>query len=440
MNAYFCQCGQPSRPLPTTVDRTVPDSTFPNADRVNFYRRLCGRCLRQFLVTGIFAEGLSEEDDGLGPSGDEDTDHSDNDNEPEHGVASGSAAAVVPVGEGQSVGRAGGPSFDRWWPTFQHWATDWPSSSRPPVGGPSCRALIDPRKARSLLPYNVSRSDGQPYKVRAHRLREQPQLFLAHKPCDLRALARDEGPEPEINFEKMHEWLNVRGISDRYQSVTEQPFPWAAVSGSEWKGKFFRAVLKPECVYPPLTENLVGARMDSDGHIEIPDNAPFFGSWPSAIHTSSMYSHWKISTEGLAAGPSFRMGLRGVYCFPLAKDRLAVKASAYAVHSELFEDSIYWTPMYELQVARFMGGAPCIGKISAGDQWVCKTAYSPTFGPMWHCAAVWYRAVCHTDCAEAAKQLWISLDRFLPEYEQEPSYAEQWNRMLLRSSAARRRT
>ena len=119
-------------------------------------------------------------------------------------------------------------------------------------------------------------------------------------------------------------------------------------------------------------------------------------------------------------GQATKMDVRGLYCFPMSNPKLAIKSSGYSVYSELFEDGVFWTVMYELQVARWMGGQPGIGKITAEDQWVCKTGHARDYGPMYHCTAVWYHALTHTDCAEAVRHLLVSMDRFLPEYEVKP--------------------
>ena len=130
-----------------------------------------------------------------------------------------------------------------------------------------------------------------------------------------------------------------------------------------------------------------------------------------------MYSLWKGLVEGLTAGKATKNDLKGIYCFPMESVKLAMKSSGYAVHSEMFEDNIYWAPFYELQVARFMGGDENIGKITAGDQWVCKEEEARNFGPMYYLTAVWLHAIPHCDLQESASHLWISMDRFLKEYE-----------------------
>ena len=105
----------------------------------------------------------------------------------------------------------------------------------------------------------------------------------------------------------------------------------------------------------------------------------------------------------------------------MSNPKLAGKSSGYAVHSELFQDNIYWAPFYEFQVARFMAGEKNIGKITAKDQWVIKTEESPGFGPMYYLTAVWFHALPQCDLEESSNLLWISLDRFHKEYEMDGS-------------------
>ena len=83
---------------------------------------------------------------------------------------------------------------------------------------------------------------------------------------------------------------------------------------------------------------------------------------------------------------------------------------------------MYWATFYELQVARFMAGDEAIGKITVGDQWVCKETLLPRFGPMYHCTAAWFHALPQRDLVEAQKHFWVSLDRFHKDYEISPGF------------------
>ena len=84
--------------------------------------------------------------------------------------------------------------------------------------------------------------------------------------------------------------------------------------------------------------------------------------WKPAMHASSMYLVWECLVQGVKAGTSKKKDLCGIFSFNMSNPKLVVKSSGYVVHSELFQDNIYWAPFYEFQVARFMAGAKDIGK------------------------------------------------------------------------------
>ncbi len=52
----------------------------------------------------------------------------------------------------------------------------------------------------------------------------------------------------------------------------------------------------------------------------------------------------------MARGERFLIGSAGVYCF---RDELAEKAEWYCIETNLFNDGIYWSCKWELEVDRF---------------------------------------------------------------------------------------
>ena len=102
-----------------------------------------------------------------------------------------------------------------------------------------------------------------------------------------------------------------------------------------------------------------------------------------------------------------------MYTFNPRNPKLATKSTGYNVYSEMFADGVFWAPKYEIHAARFLGGE----KITAGDQWVCKPGIVKGFGPQFHCTAVWFHGLRHSDLTVAASDWWISFDRFHSEYE-----------------------
>ena len=110
-----------------------------------------------------------------------------------------------------------------------------------------------------------------------------------------------------------------------------------------------------------------------------------------------------------------------MYAFNPNKPELACKSSGYSVYSEMFKDGVFWTPKYELYSARFMAGSDGVGKVTAGDQWICKADEARNFGPQFHCTAVWFHGLRYDELEQAAAGLWINFDRFLPDYEVPPT-------------------
>ena len=104
-----------------------------------------------------------------------------------------------------------------------------------------------------------------------------------------------------------------------------------------------------------------------------------------------------------------------MYTFNPDNPSLVVKSAGYAVYSDMFRDGVFWAPKYEIYSARFLGSYA--GKTTAGDQWVCKSDHVDHFGPQFHCTAVWFHGLRHSDLTVAASDWWIGFDKFHPEYE-----------------------
>ena len=281
-------------------------------------------------------------------------------------------------------------------------------------------------KNRFPLKYDKHQS---PVLVQSHYQRAVPKLFKASSRQDVRDLDREMNTAgANITFENMEKWLQARGIFECFRDVSRQAYDWKLDPREPHRhshGVWFKCVLKPDAVYPALSQSKIGITVDDKGNIVMPTPRTRKYARPlafvKAIHASSMYSVAIIIAKGLTAGPASKNKLKGIYCSDMNNYKLAMKSSGYAVHSELFEDNIYWAPFYELQVARFMGGETEIGKITAGDQWVCKEELSSKFGPMFHLTAVWFHALPQCDLEDVKNHLWVSLDRFDKEFELDPN-------------------
>jgi hypothetical protein len=273
----------------------------------------------------------------------------------------------------------------------------------------------DPKNKR---PMRKGKNDPHPYEVHSHYQRDVPKRFSSASPKDLRFL--DRGMDtPDINFNKMEMWLQARNVFECFREVKIKDYEWAR--NPKWPdthrhGVWFKCLLKQEAIFPALSKNEIGVKLDADGNLAVPLSHRSWGRFEKGIHASSVYQVKRTLATGLHAGIAKKHDLSGVYCFNMSNDKLAFKSMGYAMYSELFDDNIYWAPHYELQIMRSCGGTGHIGKITAGDQWVCKEELSPGFGPMFHLTAVWFHALPLSDLGKEGCN-WVSLDSFHKEYE-----------------------
>lgn len=182
-------------------------------------------------------------------------------------------------------------------------------------------------------------------------------------------------------------------------------------------GRWFKCLLKGDDIFPALSENEIGVELDADGNLFMPeDSLPFCRDFCKGIHASSMYYVKSTLETGLRAGSAVKNGVKGIYCYNMNDPKLAGKSMGFALYSELFDDNIFWAPYYQLQIQRSCAGSEKIGKITVGDQWVCKEERVPGFGPMFHLTAVWFHALPIEDLGRQECN-WVLLDKFHKEYE-----------------------
>ena len=281
-------------------------------------------------------------------------------------------------------------------------------------------ALIQP-KGQSKLPLN---RNGDP--VHSHYQRHTPPLFWQSVKQDVQRSKPERPAEPELS--KLQSWFAARGVqfNDFFQSITEANLAWG--SWQQQTGKFWRCVLKRPFVKPSL--DLCHGTVEHDpqtGRMSFGFEDGSREAYSPAIHSSSMYTACSILQNGTQPGEATKSGLVGVYCHSLNTDKqIANKSAGYSVSSELFMDGVYWTIKCELQVAKFMSGFQGYPKLSAGaKQWAASTHMpeneADNFGPVFHVTAVWIHALRWDQIQDA--DVWISFDRFHPEYEMVPETA-----------------
>jgi hypothetical protein len=295
------------------------------------------------------------------------------------------------------------------------------SSHAKPQNGRATKTLQEmiapaPKNRR---PTRTSNGASTPHEIHSHYQRDFPRNYSSNSTTDLSELDRGIDTQ-EITFTKMREWLRARNVFNIFTDVNKKPYEWARDPrhpGLHKKGVWFKCLLREDAVLPELSLNEKGIRLGVDGElIMTPECRKVWKPFVRGIHASSMYSVKRTLQTGLRAGIAKKWNIKGIYCFSMDKHELARKSMGYAMYSELFEDNIFWAPYYELQVLRDAGGCTGIGKITAGDQWVCKEEIVPEFGPMFHLTAVWFHALSLEDLGKKGCN-WVSLDRFHKAYE-----------------------
>ena len=257
------------------------------------------------------------------------------------------------------------------------------------------------------------------YHLQCHAFRDIPRNYSSNSSKDLQDL--DRGMDtPEITFDNMEQWLRARDAFECLREVRKQDYAWAIAPRHPERhryGVWFKCLLNRDDISPALSENEIGVELDADGNLFMRGvSLPSCGDFCKGIHASSMYYVKSTLETGLYAGSVMQRHVKGIYCFNMNNPKLAVKSMGYAMYSELFDDNIFWAPYYELQIQRSLAGAENIGKITVGDQWVCKEELVPGFGPMFHLTAVWFHALPIEDLGRQGCN-WVSLDTFRKEYE-----------------------
>jgi hypothetical protein len=117
--------------------------------------------------------------------------------------------------------------------------------------------------------------------------------------------------------------------------------------------------------------------------------------------------------QGLQAGEHpGKGGVRGVYCYEMKTESLAVKSSGYCVYTSPQSDGTFWGPRLELQVAVRVGSA-MQKHIHVGERQFAafEGSYSVT--------ALWVHLVTQEEmrlAMQAPVKLWYVTDAWRPEF------------------------
>ena len=117
----------------------------------------------------------------------------------------------------------------------------------------------------------------------------------------------------------------------------------------------------------------------------------------------------QILRHGLQPGPNLGRGtVRGVYCYEMVGEALAVKSSGYCLYTSPQNDGTFWGPRLELQVAR--GYKKTIG-VAAKQLAACEGSYSVT--------ALWVHLVTQEELRlveQSTFKLFYVVDAWRPQF------------------------
>jgi drug/metabolite transporter superfamily protein YnfA len=131
------------------------------------------------------------------------------------------------------------------------------------------------------------------------------------------------------------------------------------------------------------------------------------------IHSTSLYVLPSILHQGLLPGKHpGKGGVRGVYCYEMITQSLAVKSSQYCVYASPQNDGVFWGPRLEIQVA--VGCAMHHAKsISVGGRQYAAFEGSYTM------TALWVHLITQDElrlALQEAVRLWYYIDAWRPEF------------------------
>ena len=245
----------------------------------------------------------------------------------------------------------------------------------------SMQAIIQP-EPENRRPMRHARNACAPHIVHSHYPRDIPRNFSSNSMKDLQELDRRMDTF-EITFDNMQEWLQARDVLSCFREVRMHNYEWAhnpRRPDTHRYGVWFKCLLKKEAVFPALSQNKIGIKLNDAGRLLMPSSQSSWCDFNKDIHASSMYSMKRILDAGLRAGFAKEHNLRGIACFNMNNSSLAIKSMGHAMYSKLFDDNVFWAPYYELQIQRSCAESQKLGKKTFGDNWICKEALSLEFG------------------------------------------------------------
>ena len=201
------------------------------------------------------------------------------------------------------------------------------------------------------------------------------------------------------------EWLRDFGSCENLASPIQLRFDWRAggnmsdPSKLHSVGRWYRFDFRQ-----PRPAPLDGTDMSSPTKWCHP-----WGDYRRCIHSTNFYVLPQILRHGLQPGPNLGRGtVRGVYCYEMVGEALAVKSSGYCLYISPQNDGTFWGPRLELQVAR--GYKKTIG-VGAKQLAACEGSYSVT--------ALWVHLVTQEELRlveQSPVKLFYTVDAWRPEF------------------------
>ena len=153
---------------------------------------------------------------------------------------------------------------------------------------------------------------------------------------------------PVGKIEDVVEWLRDNGVAGNLMSPILTSFEWPCGDSKQKAselhnfGKWYRFELRQ-----PQSAPLTGTNTSSSTKYSHP-----WADYRRCIHSTNLYVLLCILHQGLHPGKHpGRGGVRGVYCYEMITQSLAVKSSQYCVYTSPQSDGVFWGPRLELQVA-----------------------------------------------------------------------------------------
>jgi len=205
------------------------------------------------------------------------------------------------------------------------------------------------------------------------------------------------------------EWLHNHGVAKKLSAPMLKDFEWRtaeSITGPSLLhnvGRWYRFNF-----HHPEPAPLQGTKISCHTKWEHP-----WADYRRCIHSTNLYVLPRILHQGLQVGDHVgKGGVRGVYCYEMKSESLAVKSSGYCVYTSPHKDGTFWGPRLELQVA--------VGLSSAKQKHIhVGERQFAAFEESYSVSALWVHLVTQEEirtAMQAPVKLWYVTDAWRPEF------------------------